>query len=765
MINPKNPNFNDSPISTSFPRYGYHAIEVRPTVSILTPFYNTDAVFLETLESVLLQSLQEWEWIIVDDGSSDTGALERLADAAGRDPRIKVIRQANAGPSAARNTAFCNSCGTYICLLDSDDLLEPTYIEKCVWFLESQREFAFVNSWSVTFGDYEYLWDKGFETGKEHVTANSGPPMSVIRRDAYAAVGGFDESIRKGHEDWAFWLSLAEKGYWGYTIPEYLEWYRRRDHGRFAQIMKESKTNQEFESYIHQRFTHLKESFPNPQLKEPTAYETVNFAVPFANALHKAPEKKRALFLLPWMVTGGADKVNLDWIKGLVAHDWQVTICTTLQSENTWYSEFSKITSDIFILTNFLHTAEYPRFLDYIIGSRQIDVVIIAGSTFGYHLLPYLKSSNPSVAFVDLCHVEEPHWQNGGHPRFGIGYQDLLDLNIVTTSHLRNWMIERGADGSKIEVCYTGIDCSYIEAAAECRAQKRLELDLPDNVPVLVFAGRLCDQKRPYMLAKILKKLKGNGVKFLCLIVGDGELKQQLVKQLKDYGLEDCTRMLGVLSHDQWLGVLSASDIYLMPSDYEGISIVLYESMAMKHVVPVMSDVGGQSEIIDPTTGYLIPKNDGELSAYVEVLSHLISNPSQRVVTAARGYDRIIHNFTYEGTIKQLLNILDIAIKRRGSSERGYLLPGLAKEMATFAVEYKRLSFVADNLWSQSIINTSISTPGHDAAASTNLIGLINLMSVIARTKIGNALLTNSLLCKIGNWVFNKLQERQRRKK
>jgi Glycosyltransferase len=765
MINLKTPNYADSPISTTFLRFGYQPVEFRPTVSILTPFYNTDEVFLETVESVLLQSFQEWEWIIVDDGSTDSDALNRLATTARRDSRIKVIPQANAGPSAARNTAYSNSSGKYLCLLDSDDLLEPTYIEKCVWFLESQPEFAFVNSWSVTFGDYEYLWDKGFETGKEHVTANSGPPMSVIRRDAYAATGGFDESIRKGHEDWAFWLSIAEKGHWGYTIPEYLEWYRRRDHGRFAQIMKESKTNQEFEKYIEERFSHLKDNFPTPKLKEPTAYETLNFAIPFSNLIHKASHQKRALFLLPWMVTGGADKVNLDWIKGMVEREWNVTICTTLQSPNNWYSEFSKLTSDIFILTNFLHTAEYPRFLDYIIRSRQIDVVVIAGSTFGYHLLPYLKSCNPSVAFVDLCHVEEPHWLNGGHPRFGTGYQDLLDLNIVTTNHLRNWMIERGADGRKIEVCYTGIDPSYIDSAAENRTRNRSKLNVPDDVTLLVFAGRLCEQKRPYLLVRILKELKAKNLAFLCLIIGDGELKQQLVKLLKDYSIEDNTRMLGVLSHEQWIDVLSASDVFLMPSDYEGISIALYESMAMENVVPVMSDVGGQSEIIDVTTGYLIPKNDEELPAYVDTLTSLMANPSDRFATANRGSERIRRDFTYEGTIDKVIKCLNTAIDRRHITGRGCLPSGLAREMAVFAVEYKRLSFLADNLWSQSMINTSISAPSHDASASTNLIGVINLLSVIAKTKLGKAIFTNSILCKLGNWIFGKLQERQRRKK
>lgn len=764
MINPYMPNFDETPVSKSFFNFQYEAKQNNKIiVSILTPYYNTDKVFFETVDAVLQQSFLGWEWVIVDDGSNDQAAVRQLEAVANRDERIKIITQPNAGPSAARNTAFRNSCGKYICLLDSDDLLEPTYIEKCIWFLESQDEFSFVNSWSVTFGDYEYVWQTGFETGKKHITSNSGPPMSVIRRKAYEAVGGFNEEIRKGHEDWEFWLAMAEKGHWGYTIPEYLEWYRRRDNGRFSQIMNESSTNEEFEKYIHAKFAHLKDAFPEPKLKQPTGYEILNFEVPFSNVIEKGECDKRILFLIPWMVTGGADKVNLDWINGLVNNNCQVTICTTLHSNNNWYSEFAKLTPDIFVLTNFLHTAEYPRFLDYIISSRQIDVVMIASSTFGYHLLPYLKSLHPMVAFIDICHVEE-EWLNGGHPRFGVGYQDLLDRNIVTTGHLRDWMIERGADGRKIEICYTGIDCEKIEAATSLRSKKRSQLKIPDDLTVIVYAGRLCDQKRPYLLAEILRDLKSKDIKFICLIVGDGELKHHLTTLLKEYKLESCTRMLGILDHQQWLEVLSASDIFLMPSEYEGISIALFESMAMKHVVPVMSDVGGQSEIIDKSTGFLITKDTEELQSYVETLVFLITNPSARNAAALRGHDRIRTLFTYDNTISQLLTIINAAIEDCHGTPKICMTNGTAEEMATFAVEYKRLSSLADGLWSQSITNNTTSIPGVDPYAPSTLIGAINLLSLVARTKLGNAIFTNTLLCKIGNRLFTFMWERQRRK-
>ena len=138
-------------------------------VSIITPYYNTKAFFVETIVSVQAQSLQNWEWLIVDDGSTDQASVNRLADFAAKDNRIKIFRQENAGTAAARNTGFHHSKGRYICLLDHDDMLEPTYLEKCVWFLDSNPEFAFCNSYSVIFDEQEFLWTTGFERGKEYL--------------------------------------------------------------------------------------------------------------------------------------------------------------------------------------------------------------------------------------------------------------------------------------------------------------------------------------------------------------------------------------------------------------------------------------------------------------------------------------------------------------------------------------------------------------------------------------------------------------------
>jgi glycosyltransferase involved in cell wall biosynthesis len=753
MINYLSPNFADLPGYRLIPRiYKRGTVACQHIdVSIITPYYNTEAIFVETFVSLQAQSLQNWEWVIVDDGSSDQESVKRLALLAARDERIKVIRQTNAGPAAARNTSFQNSVGRYLCLLDSDDMIEPTYLEKCVWFLDSNPGFAFCNSRSVIFGGQEFLYAHGFERGKAHLNANVGPINSVIRRVAYADCGGFDESIRIGHEDWDFWLAMAKAGHWGYTIPEYLQWIRKRRNGRFEQIMKMGGVNDEFEKLMHRKYDGLERSFPEPSRRHPVPYETIEIQSLVSNPLSANAIGRRVMFIVPWMVTGGADRVNLDLIEGLTAEGHDVTVCATLSADHRWEHEFSYFTPDIFVLPNFLHVSDYPRFLAYLIQSRQIDTVIISGSTLGYQFLPYLRAVSPDVAFVDMSHVEEPHWLNGGHPRFGVGYQDMLELNITTTENLAKWMQSHGADGARIEVMYTGV--RSVQSTIDDKCRIRAELGIPIDMPVIVFAGRLCEQKRPTTLAEILKNLREQGVEFHALVIGEGELKHQLVKLLDEYQLTNHVQMLGSVPHQRWLDILSASDILLMPSKYEGISIALLEALAAG-VVPVVAKVGGQDEIVSADAGVLIPQSDTELLEYVEAIRHLLSDPSalQQMSNSCKAIATA--KLSWVGMIGRFLVILDEAHRLRLSSPRTLITPQLGSELATQALENKRLGEAVDWLWNVKKHNST--TDSELLATSVETQAAARVAIILCQTWLGRKLMRNKLFKFIGRFILRR---------
>src|SRR6266511_1868996 len=107
MIDPQKPDFSNTPVSHARPSFGYISgdTSAEPYVTIVTPFYNPSSVFCDTARSVLQQSFQQWEWLIVNDRSNDERALALLAEYRQLDPRIRIIEHAtNLGPGAARNT-------------------------------------------------------------------------------------------------------------------------------------------------------------------------------------------------------------------------------------------------------------------------------------------------------------------------------------------------------------------------------------------------------------------------------------------------------------------------------------------------------------------------------------------------------------------------------------------------------------------------------------------------------------------------------------
>ena len=121
-------------------------------VSIVIPVYNTGKILQETVDSVLNQTVKEFELIIVDDGSSDP-ETQQILDRQD-DKRIKIIRQENAGVAAARNSGLHYAQGKYIAFLDHDDLWLPEKLQRCLTIFEDRQDAVLVYSDTLPFGEY-----------------------------------------------------------------------------------------------------------------------------------------------------------------------------------------------------------------------------------------------------------------------------------------------------------------------------------------------------------------------------------------------------------------------------------------------------------------------------------------------------------------------------------------------------------------------------------------------------------------------------------
>jgi glycosyltransferase involved in cell wall biosynthesis/GT2 family glycosyltransferase len=678
-------------------------------VSIITPYHNTGELFVETAQTVFGQSLQQWEWLIVNDGSDEPAALRTLDRYRQQDPRLQVIDlPTNQGPSAARNTALRQARASLVFFLDSDDLIEPTTLEKTAWCLESYPEFAFSKGLTVHFGAQQFLGTVSFEAGKVFLTHNMITPRCMVRRDAALSVGGFDETLTEGLEDWDFWLRCASKGMWGTTVPEFLDWYRRREKHSESWAAWTGKGEQAMRRRFRRRYPALYAGKFPPLWPQPLRpYAGIRDALPFANRLVK--ERRRFLLIVPWMATGGSDKFTLDLIQQLTGRGVEVTVATTLPGSYAWYQEFAKLTPDIFILPHFLRLTDFPRFLHYLMQSRQIDLVLVSHSEAGYSFVNYLRARSPETAFVDYCHIVEEYWNNGGYPRQSVAYQEYLDLTVVSSQNLKNWMVARGANPSRIEVCYTNVDAQTLSPDQALRDRVRAELGITaaassvegeGETPVVLFAGRLCPQKQPRVLARVLDELRTRKVPFVCLVAGDGEDRRWLAGFLRRRHLTNQVQLLGTASHQRVQELLAASDVFFLPSMMEGISLAVYEAMAMA-VVPVSADVGGQSELVTPDCGVLIPRGDeeSEVAAYADVLERLLRSPQLRRSLGQAARDRVCSKFRIEDMGTRMDGLLEQAQqvhRTRTAPETGL---SLATEHATMAIEYRRLAECAASLW------------------------------------------------------------------
>jgi FkbM family methyltransferase len=697
-FDPARPDFANTPVSPSRPSRAYCPTDLaaRPVVTIVTPFFNTGDLFEETAQSVLRQSFQQWEWLIVNDASTTPEAARVLNRYRQTDPRITVLDQpANSGPGAARNRGVQMAAGDYIVLLDSDDLLEPTAIEKWLWFLESHPEHAFVKGFSVGFGAKNYLWANGFHNREAFLHQNLVDLTSMIRKPVFTQVGGYEEQMRHGFEDWEFWLRCANHGLWGATIPEFLDWYRRRDNHNDRWSNWDSGARQQAaRTDLQQKYQRLQQEFPSskPSPIEPGSRLSLNSAA--ENRLQKT--HPRILMLLPWMTLGGADKFNLDLVEQLTARGWEVTCATTLPGDYSWMPEFGRFTPDVFALPHFLEIGDYPRFLSYLIQSRQFDTVLISNSMMGYQLLPFLRSRFPEVTFLDYCHMEQSDWIDGGYPRLSVQLASCLDLSVVSSSHLKNWMVKQKGDAEQIEVCYTNINAKAWEPSPAIRQRVRRELGLSESHPVILFAGRIVEQKQPRVFAETMRLLRAQHRDFTTLVAGDGPDLPWLKEFVTQHQLGKNVRLLGGVPNQRIRELMMAADIFFLPSQWEGIALSIFEAMACGLAV-VGADVGGQRELVTPDCGHLLPRADAisEAKAYAAVLAGLTADLERARTLGRSARARITQEFALKQMGDRMVALLGQAYRRRAASTRPPIPPEVGLANAAQVVEMSRIpSFV-----------------------------------------------------------------------
>jgi teichuronic acid biosynthesis glycosyltransferase TuaG len=224
-------------------------------VSIITPCFNSEKYVSQTIQSVLSQTHQNWEMLLVDDCSNDeTFAI--LSKFVSQDARIKAFKlEKNAGAGVARNYAIQHAQGNYIAFLDADDLWKPEKLEKQLHFMQ-------IENIPFTFSFYETIDETG-NLRNETITT----PSKITYKQLYFCnwignltgmysvdfFGKIPISSIKKRQDWMLWLQIVKQIKTAIPVPESLAYYRVREDSISASKWKLIKFNFKVYRDFHKR--------------------------------------------------------------------------------------------------------------------------------------------------------------------------------------------------------------------------------------------------------------------------------------------------------------------------------------------------------------------------------------------------------------------------------------------------------------------------------------------------------------------------------
>ncbi|MCP9198318.1 glycosyltransferase family 2 protein [Gramella sp. GC03-9] len=202
-----------------------------PLISIIVPCYNQGVYLDECLRSVIEQNYTNWECIIINDGSSDE-TEEIAAKWISLDDRFIYLCQNNRGVSAARNTGIFKARGTYILPLDADDKISVDYLELAIAEFTRSSNLKVITSYAKKFGKINSFWElENFslqQLAKQNIIFSS----SLFKKEDWEKIGGYDENLSLGLEDWEFWISLLKYGGNVYRIEKVCFFYRIKANSR-----------------------------------------------------------------------------------------------------------------------------------------------------------------------------------------------------------------------------------------------------------------------------------------------------------------------------------------------------------------------------------------------------------------------------------------------------------------------------------------------------------------------------------------------------
>jgi len=595
----------------------------KPTVSVVIPVFNQGIEIIRAIESVRKQTLSNIEIVIWDDGSTSLETLRILSEITGdlaeknANQLTLIFHEKNQGVVGARNSAVNVSNGKYIVCLDPDDSIEPTYLEKAFLALEANVlcDVA-IPVVRLIEGNETTYWHPELLRWPEICAYNHVPIASMITRELFDSINGFDPKMNGGWEDWDFWIRAAAVGSESILLHEPLFNYTVSDTGRDATV---SEVNRKELLKI------LADNRPKKIKKQRLAPRVANLT----EVLNSRPlyifsgSAKNVVFFVPWLLKeGGAERFLRDLTFGLKSSGFDVAfVVTELDKPHNsvdGVNDFMELTPYVYDFKS-MTSISHHAFIRQIVNSANVESIVNVGSNAFYD---YLSARTESIGNKTVCDVlfnPIGHFKN--HEKTSESFSDV----VFVYEELENVARRRRIFTGRSHVVHVGIPVN-----TEKTSRSPLQSISTSEKLTFGWLGRFSSEKRPSWFLDLAKEF---GLQANFIMAGTGPLLEKYQSESKAIsGLS----VLGFIASPSEL--YEAVDVMVNTSEIEGISVTAMEALDLG-IPMVVTDVGGMRELVlDGINGWVTSPTDfGDIESIIRDLIHdsnLVLETKERIMAS-----------------------------------------------------------------------------------------------------------------------------------
>jgi len=373
--------------------------------------------------------------------------------------------------------------------------------------------------------------------------------------------------------------------------------------------------------------------------------------------------RRRIGLFTPHLGVGGAENVLLEFASQIDRSRFEVLLIATQSNESRLLPEWHERADWVYDLARLVPGEKAQRFLYSVASNWELDVLVVQNSAAAYSILPALKQKRPAARVVDILHAVDEDWDFFAAT---LEVAEHLDRRIVISEAGRKRLEDMNTPEDQIRLIRNGVDLDYFDPARFERGRLGRQLGLKPATAIVLFAGRLDPVKRPLLLPEVARELRriacsplarGRGKAATHFVVaGDGPDAARLRSVIQAHRLEKDFTLLGHVA--DMAELLAEADVLLIPSQGEGIPLVLLEALAMQ--VPVVAcRAGAIEEALPADCGVLVEPGAYEETRLAEALQELLGDPARRAAMGRRGRVFVEKNHSAEDTRRRYRELIE----------------------------------------------------------------------------------------------------------